>query len=223
VVEVEYSFVSNSAATACPWNPQNRRRVTPIFFYLPLPIGWPVLVTFHVGNLSNIHNWSCAVIRCPGASLNNVPVSTLGNKEFRKNTKISVTFNSSSRTYATLSLKKSSHTSFSSRFSFPLYGTYTSVRTVIIARRFSGKKTADVTVWCASLFSQTGLGDLMPECFGVWEINAGYDYLVDSEHVNGSSEHLIYMPFVTEICYKYSTEVLTYMIVESILVISLVL
>lgn len=57
----------------------------------------------------------------------------------------------------------------------------------------------------------------------MWEINAGYDYLVDSEHVNGSSEHLIYMPFVTEICYKYSTEVLTYMIVESILVISLVL
>ena len=63
----------------------------------------------------------------------------------------------------------------------------------------------------------------MPECHGVWEINTGYDNLVDSEHVNGSSENLIYMPFLTEVCYKYSTEVLTYMIVETILVLSLVL
>jgi len=42
----------------------------------------------------------------------------------------------------------------------------------------------------------------MPECLGVWEINTGYDNLVDSEHVNGSSENLIYMLFVTEIGYK---------------------
>jgi hypothetical protein len=63
----------------------------------------------------------------------------------------------------------------------------------------------------------------MPECLGVWKINTGYDNLVDSEHVNGSNENLIYMPFVTEIFYKHSTEVLTYMIVETILVLSLVL
>lgn len=63
----------------------------------------------------------------------------------------------------------------------------------------------------------------MPECLGVWETNTGYDNLVYSEHVNGSSENLIYMPFVTEICYKYSTKLLTHMTVESILVLSLVL
>jgi len=128
-------------------------------------------------------------------------VSTLGNTELRENTKFSVTLHSSSRTYVTLTLKQSPHTSFSSRFS-PLYETYTSVPTVVIARRFSCNKTADLTVWCASLFSQTGLGNLMPECLGVWEINTGYDNLVDSEHVNGSSENLIYMLFVTEIGYK---------------------
>jgi len=170
---VGYSFASNSAATACPWNPQNRRRVTPKLFWSSLPIGWPIFVTFHVGNLSNVHNWSCAVIRCPGSSLNNVPVSTLGNKEFRKNTKFSVTLHSSSRTYATLSLKQSPHASFSSRFSFPLYETYTSVPTVIIAWRISGNKTADVIVCCASLFSQTGLRHLKPQCLGVSEINTG--------------------------------------------------
>ena len=163
------------------------------------------------------------VIRRPGASLNTVPVCTLENMELRKNTKFSFTIHSSSGTYATLSLKQSPHTSFSSRFSFPLYESYTSVPTVTIARRFSGNKTADVIACCASLFSQTGLGTLMPECHGVWEINTGYDNLVDSEHVNGSSENLIYMPFLTEVCYKYSTEVLTYMIVETILVLSLVL
>jgi len=185
----------------------------------PLPIGWPIFVTFHVGDLSNIYNWSCGVIRCPGASLNNVPVSTLGNTGWRKNTKFSVTLRTFSRTYATLSLKQSPHTSFSSRFSFP-FETCTSAPTVTIARRFSGNKTADVKVCCASLFSQTGPGTLMPKCLGVWEINTGYANLVDSEHVNGSSENLIYMPFVTEICYKHSAEVVTYMIVETILVFS---
>jgi hypothetical protein len=47
--------------------------------------------------------------------------------------------------------------------------------------------------------------------------------LVDSEHVNGSSENLIYMTSVTVICYKYSIEVLPYMIVESVPVLSVVL
>jgi len=155
----------------------------------PLPIGWPIFVTFHAGDLSNIHNWLCAVIRCPGASLNNVPASTLGNTEWRKNTKFSVTLHACSWTYATLSWKQSPHTSFSSRFSFPLYEKYTSVPTVTIARRFSGFKTADVRV-CASLFGRTGLGNLMPECLDVCEINRGCDNLVDSEHVNGSSENL---------------------------------
>lgn len=145
------------------------------------------------------------IIRRPGASLNNVPECTLENTELRKNTKFSVTIHSNSGTYATLSLKQSPHTSFSSRFSFPLYELYSSVPTVTIARRFSGNKTADVTACRASLFSQTGLGNLMPECLVVWEINTGYDNVVDSEHVNGSSEKLIYMPFVTEVCYKYST------------------
>jgi len=125
------------------------------------------------------------------ARLNNVPASTLGNTELRKNTKFSVTLHACSWTYATLSLKRSPHTSFSSRFSFSLCETYTSVPTVTIARRFSGNKTADVKVWCGSLFSQTGLGNLMPQCLGVWEINTGCDNLVDCEHVNGSSENYI--------------------------------
>lgn len=43
----------------------------------------------------------------------------------------------------------------------------------------------------------------------MWVTNIGYDSLADSEHVNGSSENLKYMSFVTEIRYKYSAKVLT--------------
>ena len=132
-----------------PLKPEEPQRVTPKLVDHTFPIGWPIFVKFQVGNLPKIHNWSCAVIQCRGASLNNVPSSIWGNIELKKEYEIAGNVTFELLVHMPLLVYNSRHRLPSPLASFPMYK-----HLVICKDPYQGKERNILHNWSLLLFDE---------------------------------------------------------------------